>query len=374
MRPHWLYSVLLAVILYSCSSESTASLDEDLKELPVLALLQKDTLVHQNYVADIQSVRNVEVRARTNGFLEKIFVEEGSFVQKGQLLFELSNQELSNTLNKARAALASAHAASRIAEVEVDRVKVLVDKEVIVRSELEMAEARLADAQAKVQEAQASIRDAEIRISYLKIRAPFTGLVDRFPIKPGSLITDGTLLTTLSDNEEVLAYFEVSENEYLQHFRDLRKRMNGDTRATLILSNGTVYPYSGVIDTKESEFSENTGTLAFRARFPNPDKLLKHGASGKVQLATHLHSKILIPQKSVLEIQDKSFVFLLDTANTIHLKSFVPTLKVADMVVAESGLKEGDVIVYEGIQNIRDGSRIIPQFPEKDETLISKSE
>ncbi len=373
MRTNWLSVILLSVVLYGCTSTASEQLKDELKELPVLELKETDTLVHQNYVADIQSVRNVEVRARTNGFLEKIFVEEGSFVQKGQLLFELSNQELTNTLDKARAALASARAAARIAEVEVDRVKVLVDKEVIVRSELEMAEARLADAQARVQEALASIRDAEIRISYLKVKAPFSGLVDRFPIKPGSLIADGTLLTTLSDNTEVLAYFAVSENEYLQHFRDLRKRLNGQTKATLILSNGTDYPYPGVIDTKESEFSENTGTLAFRARFPNPDNLLKHGASGKVQLITKLNSKILIPQKSVLEIQDKSFVFVLDTANTIHMKSFVPTLKVADLVVAESGLNEGDVIVYEGIQNIRDGIRIVPVFADKS-PLVSKSE
>lgn len=362
MKQNLFITAFISLFIYGCNTQAADVQPKQPREIPVIKIAESDTIFHQHYVADIQAVKNVEIRSRVTGYLEKINVEEGSVVQKGQLIFQLSNQELTNNLNKARAALQGAKAAARIAELEVKRVQLLVDKEVIVKSELELAQARLADAEARVQEAKANIADAETRIGYLSIRAPFTGLVDRFPIKPGSLISEGTLLTTLSDNSEVYAYFNVSENEYLQHFRTMSERLNGRSEAALVLSDGTKYEYTGLIETKESEFSENTGTIAFRARFPNPDKMLKHGASGKVQLTTNLKNKLIVSQKSVMEIQDKSFVYLLDSNETIKMRTVQPVLRLGDYLVVEGNIQAGDIIVYEGLQSIRDGNKISPRF------------
>ena len=338
----------------------------------MIQLQRIDTSLHQHYVADIQAVKNVEIRARVNGFLEKIYVDEGKPVKKGQLLFQISNKEFSNELNKAKANVASARAAARIAELEMERVKVLVDKKVIAKSELDLAKARVSDAEANVAEALASIAEANNKIGYTSIRSPFSGVIDRIPLKIGSLIDDGSLLTTISDNSDMYAYFHVSENEYLQYQKTMSGKFKEDKVAALILSDGSRYPLEGRIETQEAEFSDNTGSIAFRAKFPNPKSILKHGASGKIQLVTDLDAKLLVPQKAVLEIQDKSFVFVVARDSTVKMKSFIPQLRIAEHYVVKEGLNPGDQIVYEGVQNIRDGSRVSPKLKTPESLLADK--
>ncbi|NTS41868.1 efflux RND transporter periplasmic adaptor subunit [Flavisolibacter sp. BT320] len=366
MRQYWTGVLAASVFIAGCASNATENETPSVTEVPVIKLQQTDTAFHLDYVADIQSVKNVEIRSRVNGFLDKIYVDEGSPVKKGQLLFQISNQELYNELNKARASVQSAKAAAKIAELEMERVKVLVEKKVIAKSELDLAVARLDDANARIAQATAEVADAQTKISYLSVRSPFNGVIDRIPMKAGSLLTDGSLLTSLSDNNQMYAYFNVSENEYLQHKKATSERLKANGAAALVLSDGTAYPHKGLIETQEAEFSGNTGSIAFRAKFPNPEAMLKHGASGKVQLITNLQQKLLVPQKAVLEIQDKSFVFVLGADNTVKMKSFTPNLRIADYFVVEDGLAPGDVIVYEGVQNIRDGAPVKPRFQQAD--------
>jgi membrane fusion protein (multidrug efflux system) len=362
MRNNWIGAMLIATFVAGCAGKEEKKETTEVVEVPVIQLHYSDTSLQQNYVADIQAIKNVEIRARVNGFIEKIYVDEGRPVRKGQLLFQLSNKEFINDLNKAKANVQSAKAAARIAELEMERVKVLVDKKVIVKSELDLAEARVADAIAKVAEAQTAIADAETKISYLSVRSPFSGVIDRIPMKMGSVVDDGNLLTTISDNGEMYAYFNVSENEYLQHQKTAGGKLSENEAAALILSDGTSYPFKGKIETQEAEFSENTGSIAFRAKFPNPKNMLKHGSSGKIQLVSNLEDKLLVPQKSVLEIQDKSFVFVLGKNNKVKMQSFTPQLRISEYYVVQSGLNAGDKIVYEGVQNIRDGAEIKPRI------------
>jgi membrane fusion protein (multidrug efflux system) len=362
----WPGVILLVIMIAGCATKEAKKEAPEVKEVPVIQLQSTDTALHHNYVADIQAVKNVEIRARVNGFLEKIYVDEGRTVRKGQLLFKISNQEFTNDLNKAKANVASARAAARIAELEMERVHVLVDKKVIVKSELELAKARVEDAKAKVAEALTAVDDAHHKISYLSVRSPFSGVIDRIPMKMGSLVDDGTLLTTISDNAEMFAYFHVSENEFLQYLRTPGGKFQQDKVAALILSDGTRYPHTGKIETQEAEFSDNTGSIAFRAKFPNPNAVLRHGASGNVQLETTLVDRLLVPQKSVLEIQDKSFVFVVAKNNTVKMQSFTPQLRISEYYVVKSGLNPGDHIVYEGVQNIRDGAQIKPRYQAPD--------
>jgi RND family efflux transporter MFP subunit len=371
MKINWHSAVLFAVIITGCAPKEEKKA-EVITEVPVIQLQRIDTSLHQHYVADIQAVKNVEIRARVNGFLEKIYVDEGKPVKKGQLLFQISNKEFSNELNKAKANVASARAAARIAELEMERVKVLVDKKVIAKSELELAKARVSDAEAKVAEALASIAEANNKIGYTSVRSPFSGVIDRIPLKIGSLIDDGSLLTTISDNRDMYAYFHVSENEYLHYQKTMSGKFKEDKVAALILSDGSRYPLEGKIETQEAEFSDNTGSIAFRAKFPNPKNILKHGASGNIELVTDLDAKLLVPQKSVLEIQDKSFVFVVAPDSTVKMKSFIPQLRVAEHYVVKEGLNPGDKIVYEGVQNKRDGSRVSPKLRTPESLLADK--
>ena len=363
---HFLWTVIIIsqALFISCSNSSATQTAEELTQfIPVVRIQPTDTTVYHEYVADIQASKNVEIRARVQGFIEEILVDEGQEVSKGQPLFRLSNDEFETEVSKATAALANAKAEARAAELELKRVKLLVAKNIVSQPEAELAEARLKSAQARVEEAESMEENARIRLQYTFIRSPFSGVIDRIPQKPGSLVDEGTLLTTISDLQNVYAYFSVSENEYLSY---LRAKKSGALTAydniRLVLADGSEFPYTGRVETMETEFNNATGSIAFRATFPNPDKMLKHGASGKILLRNAMNNALIIPQKAVMEIQDKSFVYVVDTSNTVRMKSFDPKTRINEYVVVQSGLTANEAIVYEGIQNIREGAVINPKY------------
>ncbi|MEI6949225.1 efflux RND transporter periplasmic adaptor subunit [Paraflavisolibacter sp. H34] len=364
----WIYYGSLAplafVLMTACSVNSQAdkTTNGPKPELPVARLETRDTALQRTYVADIQAVQNVEVRNRVGGFLEQIYVDEGQLVQKGQPLFGISNKEYKTQVAKAKASLTNAVAEARSAEVEVGRVALLVEKKVITPSDLEVAKARHQALEAKVEEARSVLSEAMTKLSYTSIRAPFTGIINRIPLKKGSLLDEGALLTTVSDISSVYTYFNIAEDEYLRYLHDReKKKQQGPDRVRLVLADGSLYDQAGAVETIAGEFEESTGSIAFRARFPNPGRLLKHGASGKVVLQTSVEDALLVPQKSVFEIQDKNYVYVVDGANKVKMRSFVPRTRVAQYYVVQSGLQPGDRVVYEGVQSLRDGMQIIPR-------------
>ncbi|MEQ9443717.1 MAG: efflux RND transporter periplasmic adaptor subunit [Cyclobacteriaceae bacterium] len=330
----------------------------------------KDTTLYREYVADIQAVQNVELRARVQGFLERIYVDEGQEVKKGQLLFKINDEEYKAELAKAKANMQNTIAEAKAVELEVDRLRVLVDKNVISKTELDVALARLDAVKARIAEAKSAETNATMRVSYTSIRAPFDGILDRIPLKAGSLIEHGTLLTTASDVSEVHAYFYVSESEYLQYMKT--KATNTDSKSNqvrLILADGSRYPHIGNIETMEGEFKASTGSIAFRARFPNPEKILKHRATGRISLSSTIKNALIVPQKAVFEIQDKNYVFLVDSADQVVMRNFIPKTRFSHYYIVESGLKSGDRIVFEGIQNLQEGMQISPQLVGMDSIL-----
>ena len=331
------------------------------EEFPVTAPVVIDTSYTIDYVAEISSVQNIELRARIKGYIDKIYTDEGKFVREGQLLFSISGQEYREELLKANANLKSAIADAKSAELDYKNVQILVEKNIVSTSELEMARARLEALQAKIEEAKAHEASAKLRLDFTQIRAPFSGVIDRIPNKAGSLVDEGTLLTTLSDNTEVFAYFNVSEKEYLDFITNAENERKF-TEVSLILANNTKHPFRGRIETIEGEFDRSTGSIAFRARFPNPDKVLKHGATGKVHITRRLENVSVIPQKSTFEIQDRTYVFALDSNNTVHMRRVTTGQRLPHLYVLESGLAGDERFIYEGIQDLQDSMRIIPAF------------
>lgn len=357
----WIYMSLPAFAMAGCAAKGEKTNENEIKVLPVTQLIAKDTMLYRSYVTNIQAVQNVEIRARVSGFLEKIYVDEGQEVKKGQLLFSISDAEYRAELAKAKAVLSNVIAETKAAELETERVKLLVEKKVVAESELDVAKARLLAAEAKIDEARSAEANAERRLSYTEVRAPFNGIIDRIPLKTGSLINEGSLFTTVSDTREVYTYFSVSETEYLRYTKSLAKGADHYKKVQLELADGTRYHHTGTIETIEGEFEENTGSIAFRARFPNPDKLLKHGASGKIKLSSELDSAVIIPQKAVFEMQDKNYVFVVDADNRVKMRSFTPQTRFAHFYIVEAGLKPGDRVVCEGVRSIRDGVKIKPR-------------
>lgn len=355
--------LLAGTLLAGCSHKKETKKQVEKPTVPVIELTRQDAALDRDYAGHLEAVQNVEVRARVSGYLDKILVDEGQAVKKGQLLFQLNPTEYQVKVAEAQASLESAEAQEQSAAVEMDRVKLLVDKNVISPTELKLARAKMAAARASIDQAKASLANARLMVSLTSIRAPFDGVINRIPFKGGSLIETGALLTNISDLSEIYAYFNVSEREYL-HFVKKRKDPKKATihEVDLLLADDSPYPHPGKIETTETVFEGNDGTIAFRARFPNPQHLLRHGATGKIRLTTEVDDAVLVPQKAVFEVQDKNFVYIVDGGNKVRTRPFVPQSRVDQMYVVKSGLKPGDRVVYEGIQRLRDGMAITPRM------------
>jgi membrane fusion protein (multidrug efflux system) len=336
--------------------------DEDIQtsdsKFPITQPIILDTAYTVDYVADINSIKNVEIRARVNGYIEQIHVDEGKMVKAGQLLFNISSMEYKEELLKAKAMLKNAIAEAKAAELDYQNTILLHEKNVVSKTEVDIAKSKLEALNAKIEEAQSHEAGAKLRLSFTEIRAPFDGIIDRIPNKIGSLIAEGDLLTTISDNHQVFTYFHVSEIEYLEFAKNSKDTSSGKSVLSLLLANHEMYPYKGDIETIEGQIDPNTGSIAFRARFANPDKLLRHGSSGKVRLKRYLKKALIIPQKSTFEIQDRVFVYVVNDSNVVKMKSFVPKLRLPHLYIVESGLTVNDKIIFEGIQDIKVDSKV----------------
>jgi membrane fusion protein, multidrug efflux system len=351
--------VFVGIFRFSSTEEVNAKdAESPIETVPVVQVAKQDVQAELEYVADIQAIQNVEIRARVEGYLDRIHVDEGHFVSKGQLLFSINNEEYQAAVNKALAVRKSAEAEMLAAEVEVRRVKQLADKKVISETELELAKAKLQIAKSKVEEAKADEQTAQVSLAHCQIRSPFAGRIDRIPFRIGSLITEGSLLTTISDMEAVYAYFRVSELEYLDYFK-ANKDSIFDQQVALVLADGTTYTEKGEIETMAGEFEEGTAAIALRARFRNQNHFLKHGSSGKIRIVEKIKNALVIPQTAVLEIQDKNYVYTVDKNNTVYMKSFEAHSRHGDNYIVRKGLSPGETIVAQGVQNLRDGAVIL---------------
>lgn len=349
----WL--IVFSALVYSIGCSPKKKEKEEAGKFTVTSPLKADTSFTKEYVSQIQSIRNIEVRAQEKGYLENINVDEGQYVHAGQVLFKIMPKVFEAELLKTQAAV-------KEAELELLNTKTLAEKNIVSKTEQQIAEAKL-------DEAKAEQSLAQLHLSFTEIRAPFDGTIDRIRFKRGSLIDEGTLLTTLSDNKYVYAYFNVSEPEYL----DFKTRADAKqkTEVMLLLANNQPHKYKGFVETVEGEFDNETGNIAFRAKFPNPNLLLKHGETGKVQMVIPVKNALIVPQKATYELQDKVYVFVVDKNNVVKSRNIIIKNRLPDIYIIEAGLSEGDKILLEGVQNVKDDDRIEYQYMDPKNVLSS---
>lgn len=345
MKTNFIATGLLAFVLAtSCNTKKEETTERE--KFLVTSPLLMDTSFTKEFVTQIRSKRNVEIRAQEKGFLQGIYVDEGQYVHAGQVLFKIMPKIY-------EAELLKAEAEAKVTEIEYKNAKTLADKNIVSKNEQAVA-------LAKLEQAKAEVALAKVHLSFTDIRAPFDGIIDRIPKKLGSLIDEGELLTTLSDNSEIYAYFNVSEAEYLKHQTDIQHR--GDKQVTLKMANNEFLKAPGIIEVIESEFDSETGNIAFRAKFPNPNNLLKNGETGKVIMTIPATNTLVIPQKATYEIQDKKYVYVVDKTNKVASSEITVTGQLPDLYVIESGLSQTDKIVLEGVQKIKDDDKIEYNF------------
>ncbi|MDP9961959.1 membrane fusion protein (multidrug efflux system) [Chryseobacterium lathyri] len=347
--------IAISILLLTVGCSQKKEEKEEASVYPVTSPVKMDTVINKEYVAQIQSVKNIEVRAQEKGFLEKIYVDEGQYVHAGQTLFRIMPQLYQAELLKAKAEVEQA-------TIELKNASTLASNNIVSKNERAMAKAKL-DA------ANAEMKLAQIHLSFTDIKAPFSGVINRIPLKLGSLVDEGDLLTSLSDNTNVYSYFNVSEPEYLTYQTHAADR--GSNQVSLIMANGEMLPQKGEIQTIEGEFDNETGNIAFRAKFPNPDKLLRNGETGKVQMTMPVHNALIIPQKATYEIQDQKYVFIIDKNGTVKSKNIKVSYELPDLYVVGSGLAEGDKILLEGVQKVKDDQKIKTKFQDPKKVLQS---
>ena len=340
-------------LLFCVSCESKKHEETDKTTFVVTSPLKKDTVIYQEYVCQIHSIQHIELRALEKGYLQNIFVDEGQFVKKGQRLFQIMPVVYQAELQKAEAEKITA-------EIEYQNTKNLADSNIVSQTELALAKARLDKAKAELALAQA-------HLGFTDIRAPFDGIVGRFHVRLGSLLDEGELLTTLSDNSKMWVYFNVPEAEYLNYTSSAS--LNNLPQVMLQLANNKIFDNQGIIETIEADFNNETGNIAFRATFPNPKGILRHGETGNVLMPRFLKNALLIPQKATFEILDKKYVFVIDKDSILHSRQITIGEEIPHLYVVKEGLSEEEKILFEGLRKVRDKDKITYEFIKPESAL-----
>lgn len=333
-------SVCALILNSSCQKEEKEK--EEKTEFLVTTPILKDTVVTKEYVAQIQSIRHIELRALEKGYLQKIYVDEGQFVKQGQLLFQIMP-------NLYQAEMQIAKAEANFAEIEYKNTKRLADSDVVAPNELAMAKAKL-------DKANAQLSLANVHLQFTQIKAPFDGYIDRFQVKLGSLVDEGELLTNLSDNSKMWVYYNVPEVEYL----DFKNKQSDKTKTKvdLLMANNKFFDYPGIVETIEADFNNETGNISFRATFPNPKSLLRHGETGNVVVTSPYKDAMLIPQKATFEVLDKKYVYVIDKNSEVKSREVVIAAELPYLFIIKSGLKEEDKILLEGLRLVKENEKI----------------
>ncbi|BDU26248.1 hemolysin D [Flavobacterium sp. GSB-24] len=347
---------LCALVLAGCNSKKEEEKEEKTKFL-VTNPIEKDTTITKDYVSQIHSIQHIEIRAQERGYLEKIYVDEGQMVKKGQLLFKIMPALYEAELKKSKAEVS-------FSSIEYQNAKKLADEKVVSPNELAMAKAKL-------EKADAEMALSKVHLQFTEIRAPFDGIIDKFHVRQGSLVDEGELLTELADNSSMWVYYNVPESEYLDYQEKTGK--TGKMKVNLLMANNKKFQYPGVVETIEADFDNETGNIPFRATFPNPKRLLRHGETGSIQMPIELKNAMLIPQKATFEVLDKKYVYVIDKNNAVKSREVVIAAEMPHLFAIKEGLSVDDKILLEGLRLVKENQKIDYQVV-KPQSVISNLE
>ena len=373
-------AVAALILLSSCgkSKEDTAAASAAAaapKAYKTVALEPMSATLNNDYPASIQGQQNIEIRPRVEGYIEKIYVDEGAVVKAGQPLFKISAPQYEQEVRTATASIKSAQADVSAARLAVNKVKPLVDKEIVSKYELESAQFNYEAAMATLAQANAALANAKTNLGYTTVTSPVNGVVGSIPFRLGSLVSSANAepLTTVSSIGNVYAYFAFNEKQLLALTKDstnvsLAAKIKEIPAVSLLLADGTEYGEKGKIETINGLINTATGSVNLRARFPNSKGIIRSGSSTKVRIPQDVKNKIIVPQSATFELQDKRFAAIVGKdGKTQNAVITINENAVGNYYVVESGLKAGDQIVIEGVANLKEGTQIkaTPESAEK---------
>ncbi len=305
-----------------------------------------DTIIYNEYVCQIHSFQHIELKALEKGYLQNVYVDEGKMVRKGQLLFQIMPLIYQAEMKKAQAEV-------EFVEIEYINTKKLADSNIVSSSELALAKAHL-------DKAKAELSLAQVHLGFTQINAPFDGIVGRFHVRLGSLIEEGELLTTLSDNSKMWVYFNVPESEYLDHA--VNSKSDYPTQVKLRMANNQEFDHTGIVETIEADFNNETGNIAFRATFKNPKAILRHGETGSILMPIALKNAVIVPQKTTFEVLDKKFIYVIDENDMVRSRLITVSKELPHLYVINSGVGIKDKILLDGLSKVHENQKILYEF------------
>ena len=367
---------LIALAIVSCGQKQQGGAPGgaagQVKEYPVIAVTQQSTTLFKDYAAKLEGQQTVEIRSKIAGYIDKIMVDEGAFVKKGQVLFRLNANDLQAAVRSSEASVKVAEADVNSAAINLEKTKPLVEKNIISKFELESVSSTLKAKEAQLAQAKANLENAKANLQYTVITSPAEGTIGTFPYRVGSLVssTSAEPLTTVSNTAKMYAYFSFNEKEFLTlvkglEGKNLQEKFAKLPDVSLVLADNSVYEQPGRIETASGLIDQQTGSINVRATFPNTEGLLRSGGSGMVRIPQFINSAIIIPQKTTYELQGKYFVYLVGSDNKVHNTEIqIVSGNLKDSYVVTNGLKVGDQIVLQGIASLRNDTEIKPKLVE----------
>ena len=374
--------LLLLFIFTSCAEKNKQAPPSP--EIQVVEVLIKDVPIYKEFVGQIYGQFDIPIRARVSGFLDGIHFREGERVKKGALLYTIDPQPFEADVAKQMSKVAEAKTALVKAESDLNRIKPLAEMNAVSQSDLDAAQANYEAALAYVDAAEANLRLSKITLGYATMYAPIKGIIGKTKARVGEFVgqdPNPVILNTVSTIENIRVEFFLSEADYLRMAREYRetlKKLREKTlkpeenraKLDLILADGSVFKYQGIVDFIDREIDPSTGAILLQATFPNPDQILRPGLFGKIRaVMQNIKNGVLVPQRCITELQGKHSVYVVDTENTVQFREVEVGETIGDMWLIDSGLKEGDIVVLEGLQHVRSGMVINPVL----ETFQSKS-
>ena len=361
---------LTAFFITSCKQEKTNSPAAAApQEYTVTTVSPETVTIHQDFPATIEGQQVVEIRPMISGYLDAIYVNEGDHVKKGQLLFKIRNPMYEQQVITAKASINRAEADVNTADMEIEKIRPLVDKQIVSDYRLKSAQLELGSKKAVLEQSKAELANAESNLAYTSIRSPMNGIIGIFPFKQGALVSSNSqqALTTLSNIDTVFAYFSWNEKQLLDFLssspgESLDEKIKNIPQAKLFLANSTEYPKTGRITLASGMISTQTGSATFKAIFSNKEGLIRSGSSATIRIPEELHNVLVIPQSATYELQNKVFAYRVDSANKVTAVALDPLPSDnGQSFFVTKGIKPGDKIVVAGINSLKNGATIIPK-------------
>jgi RND family efflux transporter MFP subunit len=381
---HAMSLIALALLAMTGCSKSIQAVPPQSMDVAVVQVEQRDVPIYSQWVGTLDGSVNADVKAEVTGYLLKQGYKEGSFVSKGQLLFQIDPRPFQAVLDQAkaqleqaRAQLVNAQANQRKSQLDVERYTPLAKDQAATQQDLDNAiqtnlanEATIETSKASIKAAEAAVETAQINLNFTRIVSPIDGIAGLAQNQVGDLVSASSSapITTVSTVDPIKVYFNPSEQEYLAFAKEhptaaSREQHGRQTEIELILADGTTYSYKGSIEFANRQVDQNTGTIRIAALFPNPQNILRPGGFGQVRALIKIESgALLVPQRAITDVQGSYQAAVVDAENKVTIRNVKVGERVDNMWVVTDGLQPGERVITEGTQKVGSGVRVNPKI------------